>query len=243
MIKNLLSILVSLLLFLKLSSQTVVIAKKTKKAIYVGADSRMLSTVYYDDGRIQIDTASVCKIHSYGKFNFAIIGTMVDVSLKDAVEACKKGKTFDEVMELYANTFLQKLANHYEKMRKNYLDIFTNQVEKNQPNFTQIVFFGVENDSLFLAHLYSRLTSSPFESVAFTMYKFVGNTVAAGHIGEIADTLKQKNVWNNGIFKTIDFLIKEEMKYHPLEVGEAIDLMRVTKKGAKWLRRKSMCQL
>ena len=243
MIKNLLSIFISLVLFFKVSSQTVVIAKKTKKAIYVGADSRMLSTVYYDNGRIQIDTTSGCKIHSYGKFNFAIIGTMIDVSLKEAAEACKIGKTFDEVMQLYAKSFLQKLADHYEKIRKNYFDIFTKLVEKNQPNFTQIIFFGAEGDSLFLAHLYSRLTSSPSESVTFTMYKLMGNILAAGHVGEITDTLKKKNLWDNGIFKTIDYLIKEEMKYHPLEVGGAIDLIRITKRKTKWIRRKSMCEL
>ena len=242
MIRFLLYILLHLF-FYRPQAQTVVIAKKTKKAIYVGARSRMLSTTYYDNGKIQFDTASVCKIHGVGKFNFAIIGTMIDVSLTEAKEACKKGTTFREVMEIYAQSFVQKLADHYELLRRNYFDIFKQQVSRCQPNFTQIIFFGVEEDSLFLGHLCSKLTSSQFEPVTFTIYGSTGNFFAAGHIYEITDTLKKKNVWDKGIVETIDFLIKKEMKYHPLEVGGAIDLIKVTKREIRWLRRKSLCEL
>ena len=87
------------------------------------------------------------------------------------------------------------------------------------------------------------MTSGYLEPVIFTMYSSIGDFFASGHVEEIVDTLKSKTVWKKGIIKTIDFLIEEEKKYHPIEVGGPIDLIKITKTKTKWLRRKSMCEL
>src|SRR5690349_6921346 len=94
----------SLFFFYNSFSQTCVIARKTKKAIYVGADSRV--SIYRSDmqGNSRTDTGSICKIYRCGKFNFAVIGTSADISIKNAKAACLNGNNFSQVINLYADS-------------------------------------------------------------------------------------------------------------------------------------------
>ncbi len=69
-------LLTLLLLFTSNSfSQTTVIVKKTKNAIYVGADSKVRSHRYYPDTKETFQANdTMCKIWTNGKVGFAVMG-------------------------------------------------------------------------------------------------------------------------------------------------------------------------
>ena len=91
---KLLLTLTTLFFFLFTQSQTCIIAKKTKDAIYVGADSRLTTQrKIISTGKIITDTSSGCKIYTYGKFNFAIEGAFINNATNEAKEACSKRKS------------------------------------------------------------------------------------------------------------------------------------------------------
>jgi hypothetical protein len=115
-------------------------------------------------------------------------------------------------------------------------------MDENNPNISQVIFFGRESDSFFLSIVRFRLLSNGDVSVNLGASVVSSNQLYAGHINEIRDTLQSKNVWNKGTFKTITSLINIGSAAHPISVGGPIDLIKVTKRKTIWVQRKEICQ-
>lgn len=224
-------------------SQTCVIARKTKKAIYVGADSR--TTVYLyapSTGELTFDTGSTCKIFTHGKFNFATLGANLQMSIDEAISACDNSNSFKEVIIKYATSFVNKFAEDLEENRKKRFNFFSTLIDKQLPNLAQIIFFGKESDSLFLGIVQFRILSSKLEPVKLSAYFAESNILYGGHIDEIKDTMQTPKIWKRGTIETIKALISIEAKAYPLEVGGFIDMIKVSRKKTKWIQKKEACR-
>lgn len=226
------------------NSQTVVILKKTKNAIYVGADSKV--NVYLIDvltHQTIRDTTTMCKIWRGGDHNFGMIGLFIDQSKQYAIEASEKYKAFDSVIKYYIHTFGVHIQSEMENMRSTELDSYKQMVKDDSPFVSQIIFFGRDSDSLFAAQVYFVL-GTPIDKPVLLRYGITKkNLLYGGHIDEIRDTMEKSNIFKKkrNIKGNIVKLIEIESKIYPEWVGGNIDILEVTKKKTKWLQKKQIC--
>src|ERR1035437_2453682 len=103
-------------------SQTVIIAHKTKDAIYVGADSREVD-ILTRLKPIHGDTSfsNFCKIKKIGKFYVAVFHEFADESFQFASIASAQSILFKDFAYIYAKTFAKYLAGRLDTMRSNHL--------------------------------------------------------------------------------------------------------------------------
>lgn len=216
------------------SSQTCILLKKTKDAIYVGAESRFVRYVYSYNNKPQRDTGSMCKIFSEGKYNFALSGYGLEESLGYVRKACKKGGDFWTVMDNYQKSFngwIGERVNILQKIMPP--DSFILFVSRMAPS---VLFFGINADSLF-----SGLVDFSIEGYLNGNFEinFSVSTVEMYGLGYtdhiISKTLKEET-WRGNIAETMRSLIEIESKKHPYNVGGQINIVKFTKlNGLNWI--------
>jgi len=215
-------------------SQTCVIGKIIGDAIYVGADSRLrytLSTAGEDDA---ISYDSICKIYSIGQFNFAVVGYASKQSIDCAMTACTTDTSFEDIINDYSTKFHSFLNKDIQAGEDVDFGKFPAFVASHQPVLSQIVFFGVQGDSLFMEEVYTTLTTNDF-LFDVNFYSLVTNSYAGGHIEDILSQLDDPQTWIGDPREIIKSLIRKEISLHPEEVGEPIVVIKVTTKKTEYL--------
>lgn len=221
-------------------TQTCIIAKKTKDAIFIGADSRIVSSSRIN-GVYKKDTSSMCKIFTQGKYNFAISGSGINQSPKYVSDACKKGGSFVQVIQNYTNTFNEWIKNDINRLKVALpTDSFYSLYKSWQPYYNNVIFWGIEKDTLFLGMAYFTATLEPLNNNNIRIEGWISQETmfAIGHTNHIEKSLK-KETWKGDVSTIIQSLIKIEAKANPIEVGGQIHLLKFTKKsGLEWINRK-----
>lgn len=220
-----------------LNGQTVVIARKTKNAIYVAADSRITNhAINPFTHQIIVDTSSMRKIALVGNFNCVVIGGGIDENVKYASEACKQS-TWEEVLKKYIKTFDQEIKEDILDNRKKLNPLeFSNYAKENwYPYYSQCIFFGIREDTLFIHNILCIIKDPNSTPVSLEWMQSDGPILFGGHIEEIRDSCLNYHKWGNNIVRTMKYFIMVEEKFHPIEVGGHIDLLKFTKKGIKWI--------
>lgn len=237
-----LRILYLLLLCSDTFSQTCIIAKRTKKAIYVGADSKT-TIIHKNEFTNEIDSSygSICKIITMNNYNFAVIGYMANIEIEDGKKACINNTTLLDVINDFAITFSAKLSARLEEIRKENIFYFSTVSESLKPNISQTIFFGKEKDTLFTSVVQFQLKTSALEPVVIEALFLSRSLLYGGHIEEIRDTIEKKSTWRKGAIKTIIKLINIESSYHPKLVAPPIDIIKITRKKIKWIQKKQEC--
>lgn len=254
----LLHILLILLLvsFYKTHSQTIVIFKKTKDAIYVAADSRAATTSIGITNReglvptyIMSETYndSSCKISFANNIGMAFLGSHMELSYQCATDACNSSKSVMELLRNYVNAYMPKLRENLERMRLRDPSAFEKIIDPLQNTISEILFFGYNADTPFIKYVYFLRRDpalTPFGSVELIAK---GNNVEVdsycfGKKEQIEDTLKKASVWHKGIVPTINNLAAIAAKANPSTVGGPIDIVKVTRAGRKWIQKKSYCK-
>ena len=218
-------------------SQTCIIAKKTKDAIYLGSDSRFLRTsTVIKNGTYSIDTGSMCKIFSNGIYNFALSGHYLEESKNEIIKAVNNGGSFRKVIQEYSDSFREWLQLHLGELSRNMpIDSFESHIQKNYI-YANAIFWGTDSDSLFLAMPYFTVRIDTNKRVLFVDSFLAENHVLyAGHFFNIINKI-EKETWRRNIPKTIKSLISIEIKANEFEVGGQIHLIKFTnKKGLEWI--------
>jgi hypothetical protein len=222
-------------------AQTTVIAKKTKKAIYVAADSRVTFMAVASDGQPIRDTIQFCKIHTYGKFNFALLGLDIFNAREQAKKSCEGAKSFDDLAQKYATTWTKHLGTVLKEQRDKDNAGFLDLLKYNAPYCSQLMIFGKEADSLYLAVIVFKIENAVLGDVIVSATLIKRDLLYGGHVEEIRDTIEKKQTWKHGTIKTMNALIKIEANAWPLWVGAPIDMIKVTKKKIKWIQKKKTC--
>ncbi len=211
-------------------SQTCVIAKKTKDAIYVGADSRINKQPFGTD--ITTDTGSIRKIYKCGQVNYAVIGSFGTEVINELNGKCTKSSTANYLDIAYRN-FGYKLRNTLLALRKQDERTFNAFIKEWGKAISQVIIFGKEADSLFMYRIkiyYDNITQDiRFERSIRT------DLLYAGEVDEISPYLEDKKTWIANPVTVIKRFIDTSAAYNKLKVGGKTIVMKVTLKGAFWL--------
>jgi len=198
------------------NAQTVIIARKTKDAVYVGADSKQVVTkvVSYSDAdtswEMTADSAVLaCKIISEGKFNIAFEGWGTYESEPLTRAACQASDSFRQLMNKHADDYLPVLRDQMKMYREKFPEKFEDMTRNFHNNLATVFFFGFEGGKPFLGINDYRMKRDSRGNLEFTAAMHELGEFAAGHTKEIIDTLyKSKTVWDRGTVRTIKYLIQ-----------------------------------
>lgn len=213
-------------------SQTCVIAKKTKDAIYVGADRKVNVSTIYPNGDTFISFEYIKKIFTGASFNYALIGKFWKDVDSVLIKLRKTNKSLFKADSAYVNLFLNKINIRLREWQQINNPAFK-EIKRGEP-FSQIVFFGKESDSLFIYVIKCRFN---FEINAVQLIRSVRTDLYyGGETKEISDTLETNGVWKRGVIPTIKSLIDTSAKYNYEHVGGTTDIYKFTLKGGAWVK-------
>jgi hypothetical protein len=210
--------------------------------IVIGADSKTT----HDDKRI--DTTKFCKIRQAGKIFFAVVGVPVDtLSNFDLIEiitrACadtgsfqNKIANFDKLIYLPSHRLLKRLRS----------------VQYNDTILFNVIFFGFEDMiPFFIGRDCNTIHTNNGEDsvVIVNVNGFIpteqgsSTTGSMGSVRAVREYLKwrPKIFEEDGIIPAIKEMIQVAIYSEPDHVGLPIDILWVTRKGAKWIERKQEC--
>lgn len=217
-------------------AQTCVIAIKTKDAIYVGADSKVLTPVYNNlTHRWDSVFSMTCKIGHHGNFNFAVVGNLGEINKAAASKSILTATNSKQLIGNYIEEFKKNALLKMDSISKFNYSIFNSIYSINQP-FAYCIFFGLENDTLFLKTMAFIRTENIGGNLSIAPAYLEYDTLALGHATEIYDMkmFDKPSTWSKGNISAIKSLIKLSEKYNPLNVGGEINILEVTRKRTLW---------
>ncbi|MBB6108228.1 hypothetical protein SAMN05421821_102535 [Mucilaginibacter lappiensis] len=221
-------------------SQTCIVLKQEKDTIFVGADSKSSIPNIGSDNKISTQTyKTICKLHTVGRYNFAIAGTPDSLIEIEATKACQKGKNIKEVNDIFLSTVKDVITTYVENIRREQFDYYNYRFVNN--DIASISFYGFENGRSYLGTVYFDAINKPNEAVkvkdttVFRPFEVLG---LSDHIRKQLGTnmLVLDAYLKKGKLYYIQKLIEVELKAHPDHVGLPFDLMIVTNNGAKIVR-------
>jgi hypothetical protein len=231
------------------SLSTTVVAVKTSKEIYLGADSKVTDTFGNAAER------RACKIVQSGRVFFAYAGFARDAKNGFSIPEIAKrslasGKTLSiqAKTEAMAKVIVTELTRYLPKMKdesfvtfrekiegKTFLRIVVAGFDKGRPAiFVRLFRYGMTTDGrggvLVSADDCDGKCSAPVTT------RFLGETDAIVGLPE-----ESKNFWNDGFAAGIRKLIEIQIAARDEYVGPPIDILRIDAKRATWIQKKDEC--
>jgi len=220
-------------------SSTCIVIYHYGNAFYVGADSR--STM--DDGTYK----SICKIHHSGTCYYAISGYDDQRLYVVAHNSLLKNGLVQDIIQSFAvemkkqyTGLMQYVKQHNPKKYSFYCD--------NKNALGTVVFFGFDQQGEPYTisvefDMVNNFNQNPtikesidegFEFLALGMTDHINKYPES----ELCKILKSDSLH---IEKGIERLIKSEIGKHKDKIGYPIDLLKLTKSGPTWIRKKQQC--
>jgi hypothetical protein len=240
---------------------TSVVAVRNNDEIVIGADSKTtLTRVNYN--LREPDGIAKCKIVQAGNLFFASAGSAgigpVDLpgyvdpafNLKELItRGLGRDGDIGERVRNMEKVLLLNLTQIAEKVRKDN-PVFFLQKFVQYPVHT-IIIAGLEDEELILMVRTFRLVVPLSGDLSFEVGRFTcpGDcdasfiTIFEGRTAAIRNYL----YWNENFLYTTDpavavrALVEMEISEDPSTVGPPVDILRLTRRGAEWIQRKSLC--
>ena len=226
------------------SAQTAIVLKKTREAIFVGADSKVIDPAgggELDKEEKIIQLAPNRYLAVAGITGYAGDPSAPSFETYELARACAKASPFNDrnMREMVdrctidiVRTILLSLRAYKEREPKIYQSRLVGKP-------IQFAFFGNEGGSLVL---YSREFRPPSEISGIEVSNptirasncegtCVGHTTYGWHDNIDAELAKNPTIWSNDIALTICRLIQMEIKAHPSEVGWPVKVLRINQDG------------
>lgn len=219
---------------------TIVIVRKTKDTIYVGADTKLTLEGFNKATRKFIIRHELfCKIATQGKFNYAVIGGSIVENLQVAFEVCKSNATFNDVMKSYIKSFHQIVQKNILEIRQSMPNSeFKKVIQKRLSNYyCQCIFFGVDNNVLFSKNILCSIKDPYSTPVSLQWSASDAPTLFGGEIQTIKDTVLNEDTWKGEPLQTIEKLIKSVAEKSPDDINDKVDLVKVTKTETIWIKK------
>ncbi|MGD0917327.1 MAG: hypothetical protein ABSB22_12815 [Thermodesulfobacteriota bacterium] len=238
-----------------LVAQTCIVIRRTPSEVVVGADSKIVTITFSTDSdgkEKQIRTAGTkCKIRQAGNTFFAISG--VDIPDMDnlADASCKGGRNYIEKAARFKALITEPLSVALEWSRLLNPDFYQKKFMRENACL-QIVFFGIE-DGFPAYRVINFLAINPLsEPVHITQREGMSCpgalpatksvTSVIGHNAAIRALNLTEDFWKGlDTIAGIRKLISIESNAMSEEVGGEIDIIRVTRHGARWVQKKTEC--
>jgi hypothetical protein len=252
-----------ILVFLSLSSSaafaTSIVAARNNDEIVIGADSR--TTLVLPEGSIE-GSIKKCKIVQAGDLFFASAGSAgigpadspgdiypgFDLEKTIAASLEGSGDIADRVKNM-ETALIAELTRIAEKARKDDAAFFMKRFVGRPAD--AIIIGGIENGQLVLMVRTFTMIVSPTGSLSFDIGRFSCpgdciepiTAIFEGKTAAIRDYLTQHKLFLHFAdpVDAVRDLVSLEISADPSSVGPPIDILRLTKKGAEWVQRKSLC--
>jgi hypothetical protein len=226
-------------------SQTCIIAKKEKNAIYIGTDARVMES-QKDSITQKIDTAfgSTCKIFRVGKFNFAGCGQFEENQIEIAKDAARHGKSFSEVMRGFEDQFAAFLKNMFDYYSRTDVPKYLQLMESSKTIRNEIIFFGFEQDSSVLAKVIFAVSRNADKGGVRIAHGIVHRAVLyCGQLDRVKDTIENKSTWKAGIAQTISDLLKIETTGRGENANNAVYVLKLEPHKTSWIPARNACSV
>lgn len=215
-----------------------IVIVKTKDAIYVGADSRVVF------GTTPVD--NVCKIHKSGSFYFAIAGIGQQAQAMLAAQACLGAKSLDEVKAKYIKLVTTSLGEHMKALKSR--NAYEYYARANSSNLATITFFRIENAKPKLATVFFKIADpsateviiTPVEGMNQSTFE-IGGQDRYQSMPEV-EKKRYKTLQQANPFAYIKSRIGYERRFDEKYIGGPINLFRLNTKGEYWEGRQKTCQ-
>lgn len=228
------------------SGQTSVVALWTPDEIVVGADSKTITG--RGAGRssckiAQLDDASffaAAGLNTEPKTGFDL-AKIVRQAFQQPGTMREKVDDFESLADAPLTAALQRLKKEEPAFYEHYLE--------NKGQVLQVVFFGLEDGSpkLFLRTFEVELISGNVTVVMERNECTAGTCPGAmafllGYSGAAsAFVTSHPGFWKNGLAPAVERLVDLEIAEVPQFVGPPVDVLRVNRQGAAWVKRKAQC--
>lgn len=223
---------------------TVIVAVRTPGEIIVGADSKAsyAGTEY---------TESHCKINQVGNLFFAaakLVGDNKDrFSVKRiASEAINKGGTISDIVTNFERLVALPLYDLSASIKNNNPDLY--EGISSGGSILDILFFGIENNNPTMFYRTFNPLFPPFEPSFSGMRGQVINDdrpayICLGHTWPLAPHITEgPEYWKKmGLVSGVRNLIQIAIKDDPSMVGGPITILRIDRKGGKWIEKSPQC--
>lgn len=228
-----------------------VVAARNSDEVVLAADSKL---THFDD-RQRVDVK--CKIFSCGAF---FVGMTGPEGVNDVVdfrpqlllkEACRTGKTSEAMKRRFEQILRPRYTRFLAGLKRVNPEFYAYGVQSQQ-FFVNLVMVGFENGMPFIrsVNFYSPLDGSAEFLARVETSSQIRNLelgdidyVTAGVDGDIKEWARtQKSLWRLGLVEAARFLVLHQMMAKSDIVGPPIDILRITKDGARWIQRKPECE-
>jgi hypothetical protein len=247
-INNYMGLTSAIALFIMLSSSivsaTTIIAVRTPTEIYVGADSK--ATVINQDGTVFY--RELCKIQQFGSIFFAAAGPTagpgldIRASFKESQAA---GGTLHQIASRFADIYATAMAKTSQSMRY----VSAAQYAKLTNQVITITFFGFDGEiPVLLQKRFAFAANQPenatnidvTESDCPPVCEGMVKMLFIGHADAIAG-ISQSSIQTQTLVEMIRERIALSIKSDPENSGHPIDILHLTRAGAKWIQNEKQC--
>lgn len=221
---------------------TCIVIIKRKTEIIVGADSKR--TVYKQNlitGEVTETTEdSHCKIHRAGKYYFAISGYDDQGQKNLAFQVSYNARSLSELIEKFSASMKSRYEDIIETLRTTNRQRFINRFMKDDISKTS--FFCISQNGPEVITLAFKTLNKPNEKTRVKVSKFENEDYTfLGYYDHIKNLPRMTAYVNVEPIELIKLLIRLEIKNHPKEIGEPIDLLVLSIDGEKWIEKKKNC--
>jgi hypothetical protein len=231
--------------------QTSIVAALGPHEVVIGADSkRKISEFDPSGGLVGVTSALVCKIQKADGFYFGCSGPCGEVDVTAIiVRASRRAATIQNKVEVAVPLVEDALNDMLKDKSQNALRRYTNK-----PTVLQLLFVGIEGQTPLIlgVDFHNRRSPSGVLSVRAGETQICEKTteacthLAIGKTKAISNFTRKKGSMDFlarvqpvvGVERLIQMEIDEEGD----DVGPPIDILRITRHGAQWIRRKRQCQ-
>lgn len=227
-----------------------IVSIRTAHEIVIAADSKATAG---NDLAIHF---SLCKIHKFGDVFFTNAGFMFSPTTGFKVEAvakeaCVKNTSLAQKVAYFESAIIKPMMTHLELEKRSNYEVFLREYEGRE--MLQVIFAGFENGvPVVMYRTFKTETSSSGQTAFFLKRKHDCPGDCKGDLsyrvlGEqeaiYAFLDKQPHFWKSGLsFAEIaKFFVMLEVKDKGEFVGPPVDILRLTKDGAKWVQKKPEC--
>jgi hypothetical protein len=235
-------------------AQTCIVIRRTPSEVVVGADSKAVTITFSTDNdgkERQIRTEGTkCKIRQAGNTFYAISGFNLSDMDNLADGSCRSGKNYMERAARFKALINEPLTAALERVRQENPHFYQERF-MGEKACLQIVFFGIE-DGIPAYRVIDFIAINPLSEPVHITQREVScpgtlpatqpATSIIGHTAAIRAHKLTEDFWKGlDTIAGIKKLISIESNAMGEEVGGKIDIIRVTRRGARWVQKKTEC--
>ena len=233
-------------------SQTSIVAARRPNEVVIGADSKRKISEFDSAGNLLGVTSTLaCKIQKAEGFYFGCSGPCGEVDVASIiVKTSRRIGTIQRKVEILVPLVEDALNRFLKNKSQNALRRYTSR-----PTMLQLLFVGIQDRVPLIVGVdfHYRRADSGVMSVRAGATQTCGATpdacthLAVGKTEAIAAFSRKKGSMDflaraQPAFG-VEYLIRLEIEEEGDDVGPPIDILRITRSGAQWIRRKRQCEV